>query len=135
MSRKPARSPRAGASPGCTVTVCRGCCCGSAAKHPDVDHGAQLAELRERLKGVAQVRVSSCLDTCERSNVVVVTPSDAGRAAGARPAWLGDVLAEDATEEIVEWVRAGGPGVSDPPLAVDLRLFSPSRRVRAVVGE
>jgi (2Fe-2S) ferredoxin len=82
---------------------------------------------------VAQVRVSDCLDACERSNVVVVTPSTRGRAAGARPAWLGDVLDEDTAEAIVEWVAAGGPGVSDPPVVAELSLFAPSRRVRAGV--
>ena len=30
---------------GCTVTVCRDCCCGSARKHPRVDHDAQLDPL------------------------------------------------------------------------------------------
>jgi (2Fe-2S) ferredoxin len=49
-----------------------------------VDHTAQTARLGE----VAPVRVSACLDVCDQANVIVVHPS-AGRAAGARPVWLG----------------------------------------------
>lgn len=111
-----------------TLTVCRGCCCGRVEKHPGVDHRAQLAALQET--GV-RVRVVDCLDACERSNVVVVSPSPAGRAAGARPVWLGGVLEGETTAEVAEWVRAGGPGVTDPPGFLDLQVFSPSRRTRA----
>ncbi|MGI5414990.1 hypothetical protein [Actinomadura luteofluorescens] len=50
-----------------------------------VDHDDQLARLRE----AGPVRVSRCLDVCERANVIVVQPSAAGRTAGARPVWLG----------------------------------------------
>ncbi|WP_444544227.1 (2Fe-2S) ferredoxin domain-containing protein [Planosporangium mesophilum] len=117
---------RAGA--GCTVTVCRGCCCGTTAKHPDVDHAGQLARLRGALVGVAQVRVSDCLDVCEHSNVVVVSPSPAGRKAGARPVWLGFVLDDGAVDDIAAWVGSGGPGLADPPVTVDLYAFTPPRR-------
>jgi predicted metal-binding protein len=68
-----------------TVTVCRGCCCGTRKKHPDVDHRAQLDELRASVKDVARVRTSDCLDDCKRSNVMVVSPSRSGRGDGARP--------------------------------------------------
>lgn len=74
--------------------------------------------------------VSKCLDACERSNVVVVTPSPAGRRAGARPVWLEGVLDEKATAQVVEWVTTGGPGVSDPPGLLDLQAFAPTRRAR-----
>jgi len=70
---------------GVVMAVCRGCCCGTAAKHPDLDHGAQLEQLRRGLPDPARMRVSDCLDACERSNVIVVTPSAAGRRAGGRP--------------------------------------------------
>jgi hypothetical protein len=114
----------------CTVTVCRGCCCGTVAKHPGVDHAGQLTRLRAALAGVAALRVSDCLDACERSNIIVVSPSPAGRDAGARPVWLGFVLDDDAIDDITTWIRAGGPGLADPHATVDLYMFNPSRRVR-----
>ncbi|XBP96657.1 (2Fe-2S) ferredoxin domain-containing protein [Micromonospora sp. CCTCC AA 2012012] len=112
------------------MTVCRGCCCGNTALAPDVDHAGQLATLRTALAGEAVVRVSDCLDLCAQANVVVVSPSDAGRAAGARPVWLGLVTDPGATDDLVTWVRAGGPGVADPPAALDLYLITPPRRLR-----
>ncbi|GIG56720.1 hypothetical protein Lfu02_10920 [Longispora fulva] len=112
----------------CRVTVCRGCCCGTARKHPDTDHDAQLDALRAGLAGVAVVRaVPDCLGPCERSNVVVVGPSPAGRAAGGRPAWLGGVLDEGTVAAIADWVALGGPGVAEPPRALrDLRFPTPA---------
>ncbi|MFE0425280.1 (2Fe-2S) ferredoxin domain-containing protein, partial [Streptomyces sp. NPDC058953] len=90
MSR---RSRRDGSAPGAirpTVTVCRGCCCGTP-KIPGIDHAAQLRDLRTALEGKATVRVTDCLDVCEQANVVVVQPSADGRRAGGRPVWVGRV--------------------------------------------
>lgn len=115
----------------CTVTVCRGCCCGTADKHPDVDHAAQVAALSEGMGNAGRVRVSDCLDACERSNVVVVSPSGHGRRTGARPTWLAGVLQSHTVSEIVEWVRSGGPGVGDRPEHLDPLAFRPSRQSRA----
>ncbi|MFJ3306496.1 (2Fe-2S) ferredoxin domain-containing protein [Streptomyces sp. NPDC086549] len=129
MSR---RKAPAQAAPRCTVTVCRGCCCGTD-KIPGVDHAAQLAALRAELGTVAQVRAVNCLDACEHANVIVVQPSSEGRAAGGRPVWLGLVNDPDATQDIAAWVRAGGPGHADPPGVLDLYEFTPSRRVRRAV--
>ncbi|KOV78492.1 hypothetical protein [Nocardia sp. NRRL S-836] len=109
------------------ITVCRGCCCGTARKHPDVDHDHQLAVLRSRL-GRA-VRVADCLDACEVSNVVVVVPGPAARAAGARPVWVGSVLADEAVDGVVEWVEAGGPGSAAAPPEVAARIV-PAPAVR-----
>ncbi|MEV7686675.1 (2Fe-2S) ferredoxin domain-containing protein [Streptomyces bungoensis] len=131
MSRRGRDTARAAAAP-CTVTVCRGCCCGTA-KIPGIDHAAQLAGLRRALDGAAQVRVTDCLDACEHANVVVVQPSAAGRAAGGRPVWLGLVNDTDAADDIATWVEAGGPGLADPPGVLDLYAFTPSRRVRRAV--
>ncbi|KUN78258.1 hypothetical protein AQJ66_31450 [Streptomyces bungoensis] len=131
MSRRSRDTAPAGAAR-CTVTVCRGCCCGTA-KIPGIDHPAQLAGLRRALDGTAQVRVTDCLDACEHANVVVVQPSAAGRAAGGRPVWLGLVNDTDAADDIATWVEAGGPGLADPPGVLDLYAFSPSRRVRRAV--
>ncbi|GAA2584531.1 hypothetical protein GCM10010399_13180 [Dactylosporangium fulvum] len=95
---------------GCTVTVCRDCCCGSTRKHPGVDHDAQIDRLRRALPAPHRIRVSDCLDTCDQSNVVVVHPTPEARQAGARPVWFGLVLGDAVTDDIAAWVRAGGPG-------------------------
>ncbi|MFI6446781.1 (2Fe-2S) ferredoxin domain-containing protein [Kitasatospora sp. NPDC050543] len=133
MSRRSSRSaaPAKPAAPApVTVSVCRGCCCGSAAKHPGVDHTAQLERLRTGVGSDGRVRAVDCLDACAHSNVVVVSPSAEGRLAGGRPVWLGWVLEEDMVEEIAGWVRAGGPGLADPPPTLGLQEFAVSRRVR-----
>lgn len=112
------------------VTVCRGCCCGTVGKHPEVDHAGQLADLAAGVGQAGRVRVSECLDACERSNVVVVGPSQDGRRAGARPTWLAGVLDHAAVADIVTWVQAGGPGIAAAPDVLELMEFSPSRRAR-----
>ncbi|WP_055558169.1 hypothetical protein [Streptomyces sp. NBRC 110028] len=110
----------------CSVVVCRDCCCGSA-KLSRVDHAAQA----ERLREVAPVRISECLDACDHANVIVVQPSAEGRAAGARPVWLGLVNDPDATEDIAAWVSAGGPGVAPRPEILDLYAITPRARREA----
>ncbi|MFF7366758.1 hypothetical protein [Streptomyces tricolor] len=122
MPDRPAEATAGGPVP-CRVVVCRDCCCGSP-KVPGVDHAAQTARLRAEVP----VRISDCLDACDQANVIVVQPSTAGRAAGARPVWLGLVNDPDATEDIVTWVRAGGPGVAPQPDILDLYTFTPPRR-------
>jgi hypothetical protein len=87
------------------------------------------------LDGTATVRVTDCLDACERANVVVVQPSANGRKAGGRPVWLGLVNDRDATADIAAWVESGGPGIAEPPGILDLYAFSPSRRVRGELEE
>ncbi|KNB50564.1 hypothetical protein [Streptomyces caatingaensis] len=132
MSRRN-RTPAPAAAP-CTVTVCRGCCCGTP-KIPGVDHAAQLARLRGDLAGTdGRLRVTDCVDACEHGNVVIVQPSAEGRAAGGRPVWLGLVNDPDATADIAAWIRAGGPGLAEPPGVLDLYAFTPSRRVRQAAG-
>ncbi|MFC8345135.1 (2Fe-2S) ferredoxin domain-containing protein [Streptomyces sp. NPDC057280] len=109
----------------CRVVVCRDCCCGTP-KVPGVDHDRQLAHLAEEVP----VRVSDCLDVCEHANVIVVQPSAAARAEGARPVWLGLVNDPDATEDIAAWVKAGGPGIAPCPDILDLYVFTPPRRTQ-----
>lgn len=128
MARRPRNETAAPAAP-VTVTVCRGCCCGVAVKHPGVDHPGQLERLRAGVGAEGRVRAVPCLDACDHSNVVVVSPSAEGRKAGGRPVWLGWVLADDMLDEISEWVRAGGPGVAEPPGTLDLQQFAVSRRI------
>ncbi|MFF1934660.1 (2Fe-2S) ferredoxin domain-containing protein [Streptomyces sp. NPDC058228] len=105
-TRKAATS--APGAPRPTVSVCRGCCCGTP-KIPDVDHAGQLAVLRRSLGEIAAVRAVECLDACEQANVIVVQPSAEGR-------------------------RAGGPGLADAPDILDLYTFRPSRRVQQELG-
>lgn len=121
----------------CGVTVCRGCCCGSLRKHPDVDHRTQVDRLQaaaRRSGGRVRVQVSDCLDACEHSNVVVMRPSRAGRRRGGRPVWLGWVLDEPAVAEVVAWVEAGGPGMAEPPASLTLHEFRPSRHAVRAFG-
>jgi hypothetical protein len=98
---------------------------------PGLDHAAQLRDLRQALDGTATVRVTDCLDACERANVIVVQPSAQGRKNGGRPIWLGLVNDSDATTDIATWIKDGGPGLADPPDILDLYAFRPSRRVQA----
>lgn len=121
-----ARTEAAAGGVPCRVVVCRDCCCGSP-KVTGVDHAAQT----ERLRAAVPVRVSDCLDVCDQANVIVVQPSAEGRAAGARPVWLGLVNDPDATEDIAAWARAGGPGVAPRPDILDLYAITPPRRRRA----
>ncbi len=110
----------------CIVRVCRDCCCGTEAKHPGVDHDGLLARLEVGAGARARVLRSACLLACDESNVVVVTPSPAGRRAGARPVWLRAVLDDATVDAISTWVRCGGPGVEAVPPALLPRVFAPS---------
>ncbi|WP_232544363.1 (2Fe-2S) ferredoxin domain-containing protein [Streptomyces buecherae] len=132
--RAASRAPRAAAA-ACKVTVCRGCCCGDARKVPGVDHAGQIARLREAVGTSAAVRASDCLDVCDQANVMVVQPSPQGRAAGGRPVWLGLVNDDDALADIASWLRAGGPGIAEPPGVLDLYAFTVSRRVREALED
>lgn len=106
-----------------TITVCRGCCCGTEKKFPGVDHAARLERLQEAAVGVARIRVSDCLGPCERSDIFVVNPSREGRRAGARTVWVGRATSESVQDDIVAWAAAGGPGVVDPEPSIRARVF------------
>jgi hypothetical protein len=85
------------------VILCRGCCCGTERKHPDVDHAAQeraLAAAAEQ--GGGKLALSDCLDRCEASNLAVV------RAHGQN-LWFGGQLALEQTERLAAWLAAGAP--------------------------
>ncbi len=111
-----------------TVTVCRGCCCGTVKKHPTIDHDARLANLRNLVEGIGNLRVSDCLGPCERSNVVVVSPSKRGHRVGGRPVWLGYVLDAAAEADIATWLLDGGPGLAPPPKALASFIFRPASK-------
>lgn len=78
------------------VQVCRGCCCGTA-KHPDIDHDAQLAAI----SAVAQTRTIECVGECANSNVVIVRP------APGELVWFGGITDDALTTELCEWLAAG----------------------------
>ena len=133
MSRRravdaPVATGRSGARPDTVVLLCRGCCCGTAGKHPDVDHEDQ----RHRLEAAAaeqpgvEVRVVECLDACERSNVAVVRRLS--QPATSRDTWLGGLLTARATGQLADWVSHGADG-SLPPAVAGL-VFRPARRRR-----
>ncbi|MFJ5303269.1 (2Fe-2S) ferredoxin domain-containing protein [Streptomyces sp. NPDC088350] len=115
----------------CTLVVCRGCCCGDPRKHPGTDHAWQLERLRS---GAAEhgfaVRTTDCLGPCDQANVIVVQPSAAGRRAGGRPTWVGFAMDDDCTEEVLEWAAAGGPGLAEPPVTLELQFIAPPREAR-----
>ena len=110
---------------GCRVRVCRDCCCGTARKHPGVDHDGLLDRLRSGVAAAGRVDVTECLLACDRSDVVVVSPSPAGRRAGGRPVWLAWVLDEGIVDAVVAWVAVGGPGLAEPPDLVLLHVVDP----------
>jgi (2Fe-2S) ferredoxin len=110
---------------GCTLTVCRDCCCGSLRKHPTVDHDGQLDVLRAAMEPAHRVRTSLCLDACSQSNVVVVHPPARARRAGARPVWFGLVLDDTVVDDLVKWVGDGGPGVAELPAVLELSVIQP----------
>jgi predicted metal-binding protein len=90
------------------IAVCRGCCCGTARKHPDVDHDAQVEALRAAVATWpgSRVRTTECLDACDRSNVVVVR--ELGGRGARRTVWLGGVLSAADTEALCAHVRIRG---------------------------
>lgn len=83
-----------------------------------MDHKAQLARLRaidDHSGRSVPVRTSKCLGICFQANVVVVQPSSAGRAAGGRPVWLGEVTEDKLVEAVDDWIFEGGPGIAPLP--------------------
>jgi hypothetical protein len=106
------------------ITVCHG-----TAPIPGPNH-AQPTQCHQRPAGIAQARATGCLDACAHANAIVLAPSAAGRAAGGRPVRRGLVNDPAAVQGITALVRAGGPGLADPPGILDLYAFTPPRRLR-----
>jgi len=112
------------------VLLCRGCCCGTRDKHPQVDHDQQeqVLEAAADAHPGLELRVVDCLDECDRSNVAVLRrPSAPPR---ERDTWLGGFLTERATAALVMWAEAGGDGPLPDALA-GLRFRHLPRRRRA----
>jgi len=101
-----------------SVLVCRGCCCGSYAKHPDVDHARHLTSLTRAMASVpgAKVWAVDCLDSCERSNVVVVRTSGQRR-------WFGEMLGDSDVATLADWLRSGATG--ETPTDLLPHIFDP----------
>jgi uncharacterized protein DUF6925 len=113
-------------SPQLSVLVCRGCCCGTSAKHPDVDHDEQLAAMRAAAARAGNVKlwVVDCLGPCERSNVFVVRR-------GPRRWWFGEVLSDTTVDALCAWAEAGAAG--DVPSSLRRHEFSGPGDVSAPV--
>ena len=127
MSRVRARSEAALPSARrISVLVCRGCCCGTTWKHPEVEHAAQLSTLRAAVSGVSGARLWTvdCLGPCDRSNVVVV------RAEGQRR-WFGGVSSEAAVGVLAGWISSGA--ATPPPSSLARLLFLPDQLVAAAI--
>lgn len=114
------------------LVVCRGCCCASSTKHPEIDHEARLDRVRRLAAAapeVVPVKVSDCLGPCEYADVIVVTPTAAGRRNGARPVWFG--FADDhALNLVCAWAASGGPGLAEMPDELSLHQIDRPRRAQ-----
>jgi predicted metal-binding protein len=108
-----------------TVLVCRGCCCGTIQKHPDVDHDAQVRTLEQAAAATTgiTVRAVSCMEECSRSNVVVVRCHGAG--ANRTTYWLGEMLHERKTDLLAAWIARGGARTAPLPMGLALSQFLP----------
>ena len=114
----------------CSVTVCRGCCCG---REDPTGADALLRSLVDSLPGHL-IRTSDCLGPCERKDVIVVNPSAKARRRGARPVWLGWMRGGPSVGELVDWVVAGGPGDVPIPSSLELHAFRTPRRTGRKAG-
>lgn len=98
---------------GVRVQVCDGCCCGTAGKHPGVDHAGirqQLANAATAAKGAC--RVVDCIDECSRSNVVTVRP-----AGSPVRLWIGGVHTTPVVDALCDWISRGATGDAPPEIA------------------
>jgi len=109
-----------------TILVCRDCCCGTAGKHPGVDHDDHLDRLEEAARdmGGARVLVTRCLDVCSHSNVVVVRTRAGGM---QRSLWFREILSRKRIDALCAWLRAGGlRGATPLPATLSFATFPPS---------
>ncbi len=110
--------------PGCALTICRGCCCGT----NDRDGAAaRVGYLRQRLHSV-ELRTSSCLGPCDRRDVIVVHPYARHRKRGQVPIWLSRMHTKTAMDELIGWLNTGGPGQALMPVGLADNAFRPPAR-------
>ena len=108
-----------------TVLLCRGCCCGTATKHPDVDHLAQEQQLAEAAaRAGARLAIGGCLDECARSNVIVLRRRERDYVDSI---WLGGVLDERRTSELCAYLCDGWREGAPLPAALAALVFHPER--------
>ncbi|MGK5530439.1 (2Fe-2S) ferredoxin domain-containing protein [Streptomyces sp. URMC 129] len=113
----------------CAVIVCRGCCCGNPAVRPGTGHERHLDRMRAAAVasgGRFTVRTTDCLGPCGHADVVVIRPSGAGRRGGGRATWIGWAMDDACVDDILRWAAAGGPGVAEPPPALELQFIQPA---------
>lgn len=113
------------------VLLCRGCCCGTRARHPRTDHDAQQDALEQAAAGTkgVQVRVVDCLDECDRSNIAVLRRATAPPK--ERDTWLGGLLTTKATDALAGWIADGAHGPLPPAVAgLRFRHTPPSKKGR-----
>ena len=116
---------------GTVLLLCRGCCCGTRDKHPQVDHDSQERVLTDAIdtQPGMEMRVVDCLDECDRSNVAVLRRP--GAPARERDTWLGGLLTERATTAFAGWIAEGGFGpLPDAVSGLRFRHVPPRRRAR-----
>ena len=109
--------------------LCRGCCCGTSAKHPRTDHDQQLLALEAAVaeNPAVDLRVVDCLDECDRSNVAVVRRPAAPKS--KRDTWFGGLLAESNIRSFADWVAGGADDAALPqPLRTLTFKHVPPRR-------
>jgi predicted metal-binding protein len=102
------------------VLICRGCCCGTIEKHPNVDHDEQL----RMISRVTTSRVVDCVNECAHSNVVIVRPGD------GTSHWFGGILDGASTTALCDWMRDGAKDA--PPQELAAHLFTPKDKSVAV---
>ena len=98
------------------VWVCRGCCCGTKAKHPGIEHKALERQVRKGAEEIgARYEVTKCLGPCGQGNVVVV------RAAGVTR-WFRRMNDEASSAALLEHLASTGT-VTELPAALDRHLL------------
>lgn len=106
--------------------VCRGCCCGTA-KHPEVDHEAQIRTLKHVTgdSSAVELLVTECLGPCGHSNVIRVREVDAD---DRRDLWFGGLCTPESTELVAAWL-AGAASLDRLPAALARHQLRPDPRI------
>lgn len=114
--------------------ICNGCCCGTEAKHPGIDHDAHRRALAAATPTAGS---TACLGPCRRSNVIVAVDETTGD-----QHWFTKVLADDDVAAVAAWI-ASPHDVERPdqlvrtptdPTATTLRRWRPGSGVTIKTG-
>lgn len=102
------------------MVLCRGCCCGTEAKHPNFDHEGQLRQVAAAASAAGVLfSVASCLDECEHSNNVLVRQRHGSK---SEDVLIGQLLDPDLTSALCDWLT--GPAGEELPQALVERRFT-----------